>query len=93
MLKIEIFPEHEQIETRIIPAKDGKPERTLYQQVAYAYLGGKFPVEMKLGLDKDETVYASGVYTVDPSSFIVNQYGSLELKRFGLKLERLGDEL
>ncbi|TOG58899.1 G5P family DNA-binding protein, partial [Vibrio parahaemolyticus] len=52
MLKVEIFPEHEQIETRTIPGKEDKPSRTIYEQIAYAYLGGKFPVEMKLSLEK-----------------------------------------
>ncbi|HBC3366557.1 TPA: hypothetical protein KDX70_004871, partial [Vibrio parahaemolyticus] len=42
MLKIEIFPENVQIETRTIPAKEGKPPRNIYEQVAYAHLGGKF---------------------------------------------------
>ncbi len=46
MLKIEIFQENVQTETRTIPAKDGKPSRTIYEQIAYAHLGGKFPVEM-----------------------------------------------
>ncbi|HCG5238718.1 TPA: hypothetical protein NJZ22_003961 [Vibrio parahaemolyticus] len=36
-----------------IPGKDDKASRTIYEQIAYAYLGGKFPVEMKLSLEKD----------------------------------------
>ncbi|WP_070963511.1 single-stranded DNA-binding protein [Vibrio sonorensis] len=84
MLKIEIFKENEHIETRSIPAKDDKPAREIYEQVAYAHLGGKFPVEMKLQLEKGQPAYVTGLYTIHPSSFIINQYGSLELKRFGL---------
>ena len=52
MLKIEIFPENAQVESRSIPAKDNKPPRNIYEQIAYAYLGGKFPVEMKLQLEQ-----------------------------------------
>ena len=93
MLKVEIFPEHEQIETRTIPSRDGKPARVIFEQIAYAYLGGKFPVEMKLSLDKEDTPYKAGSYTVDSSSFIINNYGKLELKKYGLKLVEMENEL
>ncbi len=83
MLKIQIFEENEIVETRTIPAKDDKPSRNIYEQIAYVHLGGKFPVEMKLSLEKDQVPYAPGLYTLHPSSFAVNQYGALELKRFG----------
>ncbi|WP_337222972.1 single-stranded DNA-binding protein, partial [Vibrio alginolyticus] len=52
MLKIEIFKEDERLITRTIPGREGKAPRTIYEQTAYAYLGGKFPVEMKLSLDE-----------------------------------------
>lgn len=52
---------------------------------AYVDLGGKFPVEMKLQLDDAKPMNA-GKYTVDPSSFTVNNFGGLELRRFGLKI-------
>lgn len=87
MLKIEIFPENVQIETRTIPAKEGKPQRNIYEQVAYAHLGGKFPVEMKLQLEEGQPAYVAGLYTIHPSSFVINQFGSLELKRFGLLID------
>lgn len=89
MLKIEIFPEHERISTRTIPGKDGKPARNIYEQIAYVYLGGKFPVEMKLSIEEGQPPYASGDYTVHSSSFTVNNFGGLELKRFGLLIEPL----
>ncbi|MEX3070900.1 single-stranded DNA-binding protein [Vibrio alginolyticus] len=81
------------METRIIPGKDDKPSRTIYEQIAYAYLGGKFPVEMKLSLQKDESMYRAGTYTVDSSSFVINSYGKLELKKYGMKLTQIGVEL
>ncbi|MCH4294418.1 G5P family DNA-binding protein [Shewanella sp. 3B26] len=85
MLKIEVFQEDAKIHTRTMPPKDGKPGRTLHEQVAYAYLGGKFPVQMKLQVDEG-VPYSAGMYTVDSSSFMVNNFGGLELKRFGMKL-------
>ncbi|EGQ9069158.1 G5P family DNA-binding protein [Vibrio parahaemolyticus] len=89
MLKIEVFPEDERTSVRTIPGKDGKPPRNIYEQTAYAYLGGKFPVEMKLSLEEGQPPHASGDYTVHSSSFTVNNFGGLELKRFGLLLEPL----
>lgn len=86
MLKIEIFPENETIDVRTIPSKDDKPSRTIFEQVAYAHLGGKFPVEMKIPLNKDDKPYEQGIYTLDHSSYTINNYGGLELKRFALKL-------
>lgn len=93
MLKIEIFPENETIEIRTIPAKDDKPSRNIYEQIAYVYLGGKFPVEMKISLEKNQAPYAPGIYTMHSSSFVVNQYGALELKRFGQLITPLELEL
>ncbi|ELV8596816.1 hypothetical protein QNE22_004251, partial [Vibrio fluvialis] len=69
-----------------------KPGRTIYEQLAYAYLGGKFPVEMKLGLEQGQPAYVAGLYTIHPSSFVINQYGSLELKRFGLLIEPINQK-
>ncbi|MBO1273645.1 hypothetical protein J3L11_18605 [Shewanella sp. 4t3-1-2LB] len=85
MLEIEIFPENVNTSSRTLPSKDGKPGRTMYEQTAYANLGGKFPVEMTLQLDS-AAPFAAGKYTIDPSSFIVNNFGSLELKRYGMKI-------
>lgn len=93
MLKIEIFPENVNIQTRSIPAKENKPGRTIYEQTAYAYLGGKFPVEMKLSLDENQPAYAEGEYTVHSSSYLVNNFGGLELKRFGLMITPVEPEL
>lgn len=93
MLKIEIFKENENFQTRTIPGKDGKPSRTIYEQTAYAYLGGKFPVQMKLSLEEGQPPYAAGEYTVHSSSYVVNNFGGLELKRFGLLIIPLDTDL
>ncbi|EGR0771659.1 single-stranded DNA-binding protein [Vibrio parahaemolyticus] len=87
MLKIEIFKEDVKIITRQTKPKEGKPGRDIFEQDAYAYLGGKFPVLMKLQLEKDQVPYGEGLYTVHSSSFVINNFGGLELKRFGLTIE------
>lgn len=89
MLKIEVFQEDVNINTRTMPPKDGKPGRTIYEQTAYAYLGGKFPVQMKLQVENPAAMYPAGEYQIDASSFIVNNFGGLELKRFGLTISQL----
>ncbi|AUB85743.1 single-stranded DNA-binding protein [Vibrio anguillarum] len=68
MIKIEIFKENENFQTSTIPGKEGKPSRTIYEQTAYAYLGGKFPVQMKLSLEEGQPPYVAGEYTVHSSS-------------------------
>jgi len=45
--------------------------------------------KMKLSLDKDQPAYVAGEYTLHSSSFTVNNFGSLELKRFGMIIELL----
>lgn len=87
MIKIEIFAEDVRVNTRKTKAKDDKPSRDIYEQDAYVYLGGKFPVQMKLQLEKDQEPYAAGLYTPHSSSYIVNNFGGLELKKFGMLIE------
>lgn len=89
MLKIEVFPEDTKVDVRTIRAKDDKPARQIHEQVAYAYLGGKFPVQIKLSLDESQPPYPAGVYTPDCESYIVNSYGGLELRKFGIKITPL----
>ncbi|MCK7636166.1 MULTISPECIES: G5P family DNA-binding protein [unclassified Shewanella] len=86
MLKIEVFQEDVTVTARNMPPKDGKPGRTIYEQRAYAYLGGKFPVQMKLQVEDPTKTYPAGEYQIDSSSFVVNNFGGLELKRFGLTI-------
>jgi hypothetical protein len=86
MLKIEVFQEDVSVIARSMPPKDGKPGRAIYEQIAYAYLGGKFPVQMKLQVSDPTQPYLAGEYGIDTSSFVVNNFGGLELKRFGLTL-------
>jgi len=89
MLKIEIFADDVKIAYRTMPGKDGKPPRNIYEQDAYAYLSGRFPTLMKLQLEEGQPPHVAGNYTVHSSSFVVNNYGSLELKRFGQMIQPL----
>lgn len=89
MLKIEIFPEDVKTTSRTMRGKEGKPDRTIYEQEGYAYLGGKFPTLMKLSLEEGQPAHVAGIYTVHSSSFVVNNFGGLELKRFGMLIEPL----
>lgn len=91
MLKIEIFKDDIKIETRSMPPKDGKPGRTIYEQDAYVYLGGRFPTQMKFQLKEGQPPYDTGLYTVHSSSFVVNNFGGLELKRFGQMITPMCD--
>lgn len=93
MLKIEIFKEDVHVEQSQTRPKDGKQPRTLYNQTAYVYLGGKFPVQMKIGLEENQTAYAAGIYTIKSESYSVNNFGSLELKKYGQILELVTSNL
>ncbi|MBY7781096.1 single-stranded DNA-binding protein [Vibrio furnissii] len=93
MLKIEVFPENVSVITRTIKPKDDKPGREIFEQEAYAYLGGKFPVQMKLQLEKGQQPYSAGVYTPHSSSYVINNFGGLELKKFGMIIEPLEVDL
>lgn len=76
---------------RTFPAKGDKPSRTVFEQKAYAHLGGVFPVEFKITHDDHNNAYDIGKYQLAGSSFKVNQYGQLELDRFGLALNPYAD--
>lgn len=90
MLQIEVFPEDTVLIERSIKANGDKPAKTFYEQVAYAYLGGKFPVQIKLPMESGQEPYAAGLYTPHSSSYVVNNFGGLELKRFGQIIQPLG---
>ena len=93
MIKIEIFKEDERVEIRTSRAKDDKPARSFYEQTAYAYLGGKFPTQMRISMEQGQEAYAAGLYTLHSSSYVVNNFGAMELKRFGQIIEPLEAEL
>ena len=93
MLKIEVFKEDVKLVSRVMPGKDGKPSRTIYEQDAYVYLEGRFPTLIKLQLDEGQPPYDVGFYTFNSTSYTVNNYGGVELKKYGKVIEPLGAEL
>lgn len=88
MIKIEV--KSSDITTKSgVAAKTGKPY-TIREQEAWAFLysaGGPqpYPSRIVLNLEDDQTAYAAGAYTIDPSSIYVGDFGSLRLGRLRLK--------
>lgn len=80
-LIIEIFKENEVVDSRTLPATDKRGALTLFSQVAYAHLGGKFPVETKVSLEDGQPAYKEGKYELHQQSFKVGQYDRLEFDR------------
>jgi len=78
-------------EARTFPARGDKPARTVYEQKAYAHIGGAFPMEFKLTHDDHKDAYGVGFYEISPSSFKSSQYGQLQLDPYGLRLVPLND--
>lgn len=80
-LLIEIFKDNECVDAREIPAKADRDAMTIYSQVAFAHLGGRFPVEFSLPLQKDDSAYPAGKYYLHASSFKVGDFGRLAFER------------
>jgi hypothetical protein len=93
MLKIEVFKEDVKSTPRTMPGKDGKPPRTIYEQDAYVYLEGRFPTLTKVQLDEGQPPYETGIYTFHSSSYVVNNFGGVELKRFGKIITPMNKDL
>lgn len=69
------------VQTKTLPARNGKPEFTLRSQRAAIECGEDFPQPFNLQLGRDRPPYPEGEYLVDASSFGANEYGDLGLKR------------
>jgi len=76
---------------RTFPAKGDRPERTIFEQKAYAHFGGLFPVEIKLSFDQLAKQYPIGKYELSKTSFKVNQYGQLQLDPYSIELTPYSD--
>ena len=72
---------------KTFPAKGDKPANTVYEQRAYAHLGGAFPQEIIITLDDHNDAYPVGKYIIDPSSYVLSRYKQLELSRYAFKLK------
>lgn len=65
---------------RTINRKDGTKVQ-FNEQTAALECGEEFPRPFKFTLDDDQKPYPPGAYYIDPSSFTVNKYDSLEMGR------------
>ncbi|MEZ8904841.1 single-stranded DNA-binding protein [Vibrio sp. 10N.247.310.34] len=81
MLVIEITPEDVRTITRTIPARGENPARVLHEQPALFRLGGRSIIESRISHDSPEDKLPAGLYTLDGSSYQLNNYGSVELKK------------
>ena len=86
MLKIEIFADCAQVETKVIPANEKRGAVTIYHQRVYCYFGGKFPEECFFPVADTNSGYPAGVYTLAPTSFTRDNFNNLDLNRFNLSL-------
>ena len=80
-LIIEVFKDNVISDERVIPAKGDRGEMKLYSQIGFAHFGGRFPVEMSIPLQKDQSPYPEGKYYLQASSFSVGNFNRLELAR------------
>jgi len=80
MLVIEIAPEDVKTETRIIPASGDRQARTVYDQTVLFRLGGRSVIESRLSHDSADAKLSAGLYTLDGSSYQINNFGGVELK-------------
>ncbi|MFA7254444.1 MAG: single-stranded DNA-binding protein [Patescibacteria group bacterium] len=91
MLKIELDATNCKLQSRQLPAKDGKPGRNLYWQVGYMHTGGRYPIEVQIPLEEGQPAYPAGEYFMHPSSFQANAYNNPEIKKYGMVLSPLNE--
>lgn len=73
-----------QIEGEPIAVRSGNKDGRLWtrrEQRAYVHLGLAFPQPFLLNLGETTAPYAPGMYTIDPGSLKVGQYGDLQFGR------------
>jgi len=78
MFKIEI----KSTELKLIQGTSQKSGKaySFHTQQAYAHVEGKaYPVEFKLTIDNGASAFATGLYTIAPSSFYVDKFGNLSI--------------
>ena len=73
---------------RTIKGQNGKGDRVVYDQTAFAHLGGVFPVQMRLTHNDHNEAMEVGKYLLHPSSFKVGRYGGLEIDNYNMVLEK-----
>ena len=70
-----------EIETRTIPAKEGRAELTFRQQKAAVLRPNDFPLPFKLTLEPDQEPYQPGTYDLSETSLTADEYGALGFSR------------
>lgn len=81
MIKIEINETDGKMNNKQVVSKSTGEVLTFREQVAYIYNGGIYPEKFILQLDKDDSPYPAGFYTLDCTSFSVGDFGSLKIKK------------
>ncbi|EML5156088.1 TPA: single-stranded DNA-binding protein [Morganella morganii] len=81
MIKIEINETDGKMNNKQVVSKSTGEVLTFREQVAYIYNGGIYPEKFILQLDKDDSPYPAGFYTLDSTSFSVGDFGSLKIKK------------
>lgn len=85
-MKIEIIQGYDQVQSRVVPMKDGT-KREMFHQSAYMHQGGAFPVMFNVPIDSPNDAYPVGEYRISASSYKLNNYNNLELDKYNLVLE------
>lgn len=78
--------------SRTIKGTNGKSDRVLYEQTAFAHLGGVFPVEMRLTHNDLSEVLQVGKYKLHLNSFKIGRFGGLEIDNFNIVLEPVSEK-
>lgn len=86
-LIIEIVKGHELVNPRTVN-KGKENEKVVFDQKAYAHTGGAFPQEIRMTYDDHNEALPVGRYVLGLDSFMVGQWGDLQLKR-KLKLQKV----
>jgi hypothetical protein len=71
------------------PISVKRGEREFLQQDIYMHKGEAFPTKVILNFQNAHECLAVGFYSLCPSSYRTNQYGTLELDRFNMKFNSL----
>lgn len=89
-MKIQILSD--KVLVKSIPARGDRAAMQFNEQVA-AIIDpeGGFPKPFKISLEAGEHPYRPGFYTLDPASFVTNEYEQLKLGR-SVKLLQLADD-
>lgn len=81
MIKIEINQNDSLVHEKQVVAKSTGEVMTFREQNAYIYNGGVYPEKFIIQLDKTESAYPVGFYTLDDASYSVGDFGSLKIKK------------